>query len=146
MTVVAPLARRVEAQLRPDPSRVVGRLFLPGEELPLGRSRAGTVIARVLALPEAEVEKVAAQLVSDFSQRHREYPAMLAEHAAIIRPQTPATPAMTPARAVVMGASFTAEYAVEGAALCNPSAVLHPDQSDLAPGQARVAVSLRGIN
>jgi predicted GH43/DUF377 family glycosyl hydrolase len=145
VTVVAPLARRVDAQLLPDPRRVVARLFLPGEELPLGRSRAGAVIARVLALPEAEVEKVAAQLVSDFSQRHREYLAMLAEHASIIHSQAQTAPAMTPARALVMGASFTAEYAVEGAALCNPSAVLHPDQSNLAPGQARVAVSLRGI-
>jgi len=145
VTVAASLARRVDAQLLPDPRRVVAQLFLPGEELPLGRSRAGAVIARVLALSEAEVERVAAQLIEDFSQRHRDYPAMLAEHASIIRSQTQTTPAMTPARALVMGASFTAEYAVEGAALCNPSAVLHPDQSDLAAGQARVAISLRGI-
>ncbi len=145
MTVAAPLARRVDAELLPDPRRVVARLFLPGEELPLGRSRAGAVIARVLALSETEVERVADQLLDDFSQRHREYPAMLAEHASIIRSQTQTTPAMSPARALVMGASFTAEYAVEGAALCNPSAVLHPDQSGLAAGQARVAISLRGI-
>jgi predicted GH43/DUF377 family glycosyl hydrolase len=52
---------------------------------------------------------------------------------------------MSEARSLVLGASFTAEYAVEGAALCNPSAVLHPDQSGLDEGQARVAVSLRGI-
>ena len=120
MTVAAPLARRVDAELLPDPRRVVARLFLPGEELPLGRSRAGAVIARVLALSETDVERVADQLLDDFSQRHREYPAMLAEHASIIRSQTQTTPAMTPARALVMGASFTAEYAVEGAALCNP--------------------------
>ena len=147
MTVAAPLARRVEAELLPDPRRVVARLFLPGEELPLGRSRAGAVITRVLALSETEVERVADQLLDDFSQRHREYAAMLAEHASIMRSQTqpPTTPAMSPARALVMGASFTAEYAVEGAALCNPSAVLHPDQSGLAIGQARVAISLRGI-
>jgi predicted GH43/DUF377 family glycosyl hydrolase len=44
-----------------------------------------------------------------------------------------------------MGASFTAEYAVEAAALCNPSAVLHPDQSGLRAGQARLALSLRAI-
>ena len=44
-----------------------------------------------------------------------------------------------------MGASFTAEYAVEAAALCNPSAVLHPDQGGLRAGEARLAVSLRAI-
>jgi predicted GH43/DUF377 family glycosyl hydrolase len=45
----------------------------------------------------------------------------------------------------VLGASFTSEYAVEGAALCNPSAVEHPDQTGLAPGQLRVAIALRSI-
>ncbi len=43
------------------------------------------------------------------------------------------------------GCLFTAEYATEAAALCNPSAVAHPDQSGLGPGQLRVAVSLRAI-
>ena len=45
----------------------------------------------------------------------------------------------------MLGATFTAEYAVEAAALCNPSAVEHPDQSGLLPGQLRVAVALRAI-
>jgi predicted GH43/DUF377 family glycosyl hydrolase len=120
-------------------------LFLPGEELPMGRSRAGAVIARVLALPEDEVERVAAALLVDFSQRHREYAEMLADHASMMRSQVQSTPAMSQARSLVLGASFTAEYAVEGAALCNPSAVLHPDQSGLVGGQVRIAISLRGI-
>jgi predicted GH43/DUF377 family glycosyl hydrolase len=46
---------------------------------------------------------------------------------------------------LLLGATFSAEYAIEGAALCNPSAVPHPDQSGLEPGQLRVAVSLRSI-
>ena len=37
------------------------------------------------------------------------------------------------------------EYAIEAAALCNPSVVPHPDQGGLEPGELRVAVSLRGI-
>ena len=143
--IVGTMAHRVDAQLRPDPSRVIARLFLPGEELPRGRSRAGAVIARVLALSEDEVERVAAQLLTDFSGRHREYAAMLADHASRMRSHLKKTPPMTEARALVMGAAFTAEYAVEGAALCNPSAVLHPDQTHLLAGEARIAISLRGI-
>jgi predicted GH43/DUF377 family glycosyl hydrolase len=145
VTVTASLARRVEAQLAPDPARVVAKLFLPGEELPLGHSRTGAVIARVFALPEDEVERVAAALLAEFGDRHREYAAMLADHASMMRSQVQSTPEMSEARSLVLGASFTAEYAIEGAALCNPSAVLHPDQSGLGEGQARVAVSLRGI-
>lgn len=145
MTGATSLAHRVDAQLAPDLTRVVAKLFLPGEELPLGRSRAGAVVARVMALPEDEVERVAAALLVDFSQRHREYVEMLIDHASMMRLQVHSTPAMSEARSLVLGASFTAEYAVEGAALCNPSAVLHPDQSDLVEGQARIAISLRGI-
>ena len=108
---------------------MVAKLFLPGEELPSGHSRAGAVIARVLALPEDEVERVAAALRVDFSHRHRDYVAMLTDHASMMRSQVQTTPVMSEARTLVLGASFTAEYAVEGAALCNPSAVLHPDQA-----------------
>jgi predicted GH43/DUF377 family glycosyl hydrolase len=145
VTALRALAHHVDAQLRPDPGRVIARLFLPGEELPNGRSRSAAVIARVLALPEPVIEATAAQLVADFSDRHREYPAMLAEHASMVRSHLRKSPAMSPARALVLGASFTAEYALEGAALCNPSAVPHPDQTGLDQGQLRVAVSLRAI-
>jgi predicted GH43/DUF377 family glycosyl hydrolase len=99
----------------------------------------------VLALPETDVECMAASVLRDFSGRHRNYAAMLADHALLVDSHMDETPEMSPERALLMGAAFTAEYAVEGAALCNPSAVLHPDQSGLQSGQARVAVSLRGI-
>jgi len=145
VTGQAPLVRYAPAELRADPGRVIARLFLPGEELPTTRSRAGAVIARVLALPESEVEELAAGLLRDFSGRHRDYPALLASHASIVSPHLGEAPDLSMARALLLGASFTAEYAVEGAALCNPSALLHPDQTSLQPGQARVAVSLRGI-
>jgi predicted GH43/DUF377 family glycosyl hydrolase len=139
------IARRSDATLHADPSRVIARLFLPGEERPLERSRAGAVVDRVLALPEPEVRQRAAQLLADFSERHRDYPAMLADHARMIGSHLRHASELSADRAVVLGASFTAEYAVEGAALCNPSAVLHPSQTGLPAGQARIAVSVRGI-
>jgi predicted GH43/DUF377 family glycosyl hydrolase len=46
---------------------------------------------------------------------------------------------------LVLGSAFTAQFAVEGAALCNPSAVEHPSQDGLRDGELRVAVSLRCI-
>jgi predicted GH43/DUF377 family glycosyl hydrolase len=52
---------------------------------------------------------------------------------------------VSPARLLLLGACFTAEYAVEGAAVTNPSALPHPDQSGLPPGALRVVLSLRGI-
>ena len=139
------LIHRIETTLPPDPGRVIARLFLPGEELPSGHSRTGAVAARVLALPESDVERLAAQLVDDFSHRHHDYSTMLRAHAAIISPHLHDETPLSASRELLLGATFTAEYAVEAAALCNPSAVLHPDQTGLSAGQARIAVSLRGI-
>ncbi len=139
------LVHHSAAALRPQPDRVVGRLFLPGEELPPGPSRAAAVVQRVLALPEPQVEQMAAGLLRDFGSRHRNYPEMLTAHAAAVSSRVDNEVALSPARTLVLGASFTAEYTLEGAALCNPSAVPSPDQTGLSPGQLRVAVSLRCI-
>src|SRR3974377_958989 len=46
-------------------------------------------------------------------------------------------------RRLLMGAYFTQEYALESAALFNPSMVWHPDQSGLEPGSRRFLLSLR---
>jgi predicted GH43/DUF377 family glycosyl hydrolase len=140
-----PIARHSDAALRADPGRVIARLFLPGEERPLERSRAGAVVERVLALPELEVRQRAAQLLGDFSARHWDYQAILANHATLVGSHVQHASEISADRAVLLGASFTAEYAVEGAALCNPSAVLHPSQAGLRAGQVRIALSLRGI-
>jgi len=138
-------AHRVPAGLLPDPSRVLARLFLPGEELPGGRSRAGAVVGRVMGLPEHQVERLATALLDGYSSRHRDYSSTLIQHAGVVGSHVPTAQPMSTARTLLLGASFTCEYALEGAALCNPSAVPHPDQSGLLPGQLRVAVSLRGI-
>jgi predicted GH43/DUF377 family glycosyl hydrolase len=139
------IAHRIRAGLRPDPARVIARLFLPGEELHRGRSRASQVIDRVMSLAEDEVERLAAGLVSDFGHRHSNYQALLRRHASIVSAHIEEPRELTDARRLLLGATFTAEYATEAAALCNPSAMLSPDQGGLHTGQARVALSLRGI-
>jgi predicted GH43/DUF377 family glycosyl hydrolase len=139
------LARRTSAELHADPSRVVARLFLPGEEAHLAHSRAGAIAARVMALDEATIEAVAARLDRDFVKRHRDFSQLLDRNAAIVAAHVEEGVQLSQARRLVLGASFTAEYASEAAALCNPSAFLHPDQSGLEAGQIRVALSLRAI-
>jgi predicted GH43/DUF377 family glycosyl hydrolase len=139
------ISRRISAELQPDPARVVARLFLPGEELHRARSRASQVVDRVMSLAEDEVERLAAGLLCDFGDRHHDYQALLQRHASIVSGHVAEARELTAARTLLLGASFTAEYATEGAALCNPSAVLHPDQDGVGDGQVRVALSLRGI-
>ncbi len=139
------IAHRVDAELHPDPARVVARLFLPGEELKRAHSRASQVVGRVMSLAEDEAERLAAGLVRDFGGRHRNYQELLRRHASIVSAHVEEARELTAARTLLLGASFTAEYATEGAALCNPSAVLSPDQSGLHAGQARLALSVRAI-
>jgi len=139
------IAHRIQASLLPDPARVLARVFLPGEELHHTHSRASQVIDRVMNLPEDEVERLAASLAGNFGSRHHNFEALLRRHASIVAAYIKDASALTAARTLLLGATFTAEYATEGAALCNPSAVLAPDQQGLGPGQARVAVSVRGI-
>ncbi|MDX6230094.1 MAG: hypothetical protein QOI76_3484 [Frankiales bacterium] len=139
------LAHHVDATLRPDLGRVIARLFLPGEELPNGHSRGGAIVRRVLALDEAEVGALVGQLLKDFEPRHRHYREVLMANASMVRSHVRPSSRLSADRELLLGACFTAEFAVEGAALCNPSAVLHPDQTGLQPGQARLVVSLRAI-
>jgi hypothetical protein len=116
------IAHRVQAGLRADPTRVVARLFLPGA-----------------------AERLAAGLIRDFGGRHHDYEALLRRNASTVSAHIEKAAELTAARTLLLGATFTAEYATEAAGLCNPSAVLGPDQGGLRPGQVRVALSVRGI-
>ena len=138
-------ARIHTAELSAQPDRVIAQLFLPGEEWSAEHSRAGEIIARVMAMPPDQTEALAAELTHDFGSRHPDVRALFLENADVVSTRLADPVDISVARRLVLGASFTAEYAVEGAALCNPSAVEHPDQTGLAPGQRRVAVALRAI-
>jgi predicted GH43/DUF377 family glycosyl hydrolase len=48
-------------------------------------------------------------------------------------------------RQLLIGAYFTQEYALEGAALFNPSMVAHPDQGGLATGSTRFLMTVRAL-
>ena len=139
------LARRTDAVLDPDRGRVVARLFLPGEESTRGQSRAAAVVERVRGLGATEAAALASDVLSRFGARHRDLLDTLTADAAVVGAHLVDGDRLSEAQALVLGACFTAEYAVEGAALCNPSAVVHPDQHGLEPGALRVAVSLRAI-
>ena len=140
-----PRVQRTEHAVRPDPARVIARLFLPGEEPHLAHSRAQEVVARVMALDDAEVEHLVAGLIDGFAGRHPDYEQLLDSHASVVASHVEDAQRLSAGRRLLLGATFTAEYAVEAAAVCNPSAVPHPDQTGLGDGQIRLAVSVRGI-
>ena len=64
---------RTEHRIRPDASRTIGRLFVPGQEtLIRGGSRALAVIDRILDLNEQEVEHTLARTLARFSAGYRD--------------------------------------------------------------------------
>jgi len=137
---------RLPLRLRPDPRRVVARLFLPGQEmLSNGESRAAGVIERILALSDEEVARAIDEVVTGFDGRHRRIHSTLEDHFDVVAHRLGGGVPPSPERRLLIGAFFTSEYSVEAAALCNPSIVLAPDQDGMPPGQVRFVMSLRGI-
>jgi predicted GH43/DUF377 family glycosyl hydrolase len=132
-------------ELGPDPSRVVARLFLPGEGFTRTGSRAAGIIERIQAFSPEQLAVEAAQLLAAFGDRHEDFRMLLERHAETVAFRSTDSSALGPDEAIVLGAAFTAEHSVEAAALCNPSAVVHPDQGGLEPGELRLAVALRAI-
>jgi predicted GH43/DUF377 family glycosyl hydrolase len=123
---------------------VVSRLFVPGQELVGGsESRAATTIERLLALEECEVTVALEELFARFAHRHDDLAAVFDDHAARVRDYLTTT--ITTQRRRLIGAAFTHEYSIEGAAICNPSLVAHPDQRGLATGSLRVVMSVRAV-
>jgi predicted GH43/DUF377 family glycosyl hydrolase len=134
-----------DALIEHDPGRVVTRLFLPGESPASSEARVDAVVARVLALPADVLRATAESAVADFGVRHGDPEEILITHAEAVLERDALPGRLSRAQEIVIGSVFTADYAVEGAALCNPSAVVHPSQAGLGPDDLRVAVSLRCI-
>ena len=131
-------------QMQPDVTRVIARLFVPGrEDVGPGDSRAAPVIERILALGDDEIESALTDVEARFAQRHPDLHEIFETNAAMVTSRIDPDVELSRARLLVLGAAFTHEYAIEAAALCNPSAVLHPHQVD--EGGATFVLSVRGI-
>jgi predicted GH43/DUF377 family glycosyl hydrolase len=137
------LAQRVGPRLSPDPRRVVGQLFVPGEESPHGRSRAASVLDRLLALDEDEVTRTLTALLASFSNRHDGFTDMLLDHFRVATHGMSEVDSLSRDRQLLIGACFTSEYSAESIALFNPSIAAHPDQSGLGPGELRFVMTVR---
>jgi predicted GH43/DUF377 family glycosyl hydrolase len=141
-----PLLARTQHRLRPDASRTLCRLFVPGQEtLIRGGSRAMAVIDRVLDLSEQEAEATLARTLTRFSGRHRDLAETLEQNYELVAHRLGAGIRIGRSRRQLIGAYFTQEYSLEAAALFNPSIVAHPDQEGCLPGEVRFVMSLRAV-
>ncbi len=140
------LARRSPVRIAADKSRVVTRLFVPGNEgFDHQESRSSTVLQRVLALSDEEVRQSYEDVWARFEGRHRCLTETFLRHADELSDRLDPDLRLSRTRRLLLGATFTSEYAIEGAALCNPSMVVHPDQTGVEPGELRFVMSVRAI-
>lgn len=143
--VASDVAVRQPLRLWPDASRVITKLFVPGHPDPRSGQQVTDAVSHILALDEEEVRAGVAELVGRFGDRHRDLDDTFRHHADRIANRVEDGAELSDARRMLLGAAFTHEYSVEAAALCNPSAVLAPDQRDAAPGCADLVLSVRQI-
>lgn len=145
MAGVTELVTRLDIRLDPDRTRVLARVFVPGHEQLDEQSRATGVLARILGLPDGQVQQALQHVRARYGGRHRDLEQVLLTHAALLDHRIPDGSFLSPDRRALLGAYFTQELALEGAALFNPSLVAHPDQTGLRDDELRFVMSLRAV-
>lgn len=129
---------RYNLNLAPDSSRVLIRPFIPNEA-----HRITAVLGRALSLSEEETEQQLAHVQRAFSERHTNINRVLLQHFERVSPHLFLSKPLSTPRKLFIGSLFTGEYALESAALFNPSIIPHPDQTGLPDGALRFVMSLR---
>lgn len=98
-----------------------------------------------MAIPEAQVSALNADILQRFEGRHRGFKQMLERQYAAVRHHIADADSVSMPRRLLIGSYFTHEYAVEAAALFNPSIVLAPDQQGARSGGQRFVMSVRAV-
>ncbi|WAC19035.1 glycoside hydrolase family 130 protein [Luteolibacter sp. SL250] len=124
--------------LHPDNSRVLVRTFIPSDTTAVLR-----IIERALLTEEQEVTLLLTDLHKQFGGRHQRIEAAWRRSYSAVRSHIRHEESLSEQRRLYIGALFSGEYALESAALFNPSIVPHPDQSGLAEDELRFVMSLR---
>ena len=130
-------AKRIGPTLAPDRTRVLLRPFYPTTD-----DIARRIVARVMALPEPEVDRLLGIVLGEFENRHEQVDKIFRNRFAKVRYHVGDRKASANRQALI-GSYFTHEYSPESAALFNPSIVPHPDQTGLPKGALRFILSLR---
>ena len=129
---------RTQIVLSPNNRRVVLRAFEPPSD-----ERKLRIIARVSTLSEEDVDTLLKSVFEEFNGRHQKPREFFLRRFQAVKQYLLTDAPLSENRQLLIGAYFTQEYALESAALFNPSMVWHPDQSGLPVGSRRFVLSLR---
>jgi predicted GH43/DUF377 family glycosyl hydrolase len=136
-----------ELRLHADPSRVVVRPFhLAWQASGPDVERVRNLVSSIIGLDPRTVRGELSIVLKDFADRHWQIERVFDERYAQIEAALKLD-GRTLRRQTkrLIGAYFCHEYSYAAAALMNPSAVRHPDQTGLQPGSVRILLSLRAV-
>jgi predicted GH43/DUF377 family glycosyl hydrolase len=136
-SIIKPLVKRKKTKIERDTSRVIARANIPN------MSRIRNIINRVVKLTEEDAEKLLHKINYDFVDRHKDIESQFVRHYNKVLEFVPKAEQVSKTKRLLIGAYFTMEYAIESAALFNPSIIPHPDQSNVPKGSLRFIMSLR---
>jgi hypothetical protein len=119
---------RVSEQLEPDPTRVIPRFFGPGDE-----KRLRGIIERIRALDRSEVSELVSSPRRSFRKKHPDLAMSAKRNYDAVKYLISDAGSIGKKRQLLIGAYFTMEYAIESAALFNPSMVpaIIQDEADV---------------
>jgi predicted GH43/DUF377 family glycosyl hydrolase len=131
--------KRLPHRIEPNPNRVISRFFDADE------AKTKRRINRVLTLSKQETSRLLDELREDYVDQHRDIESVWSQHFQRVEAFIPtdANKTLDENQRLLVGAYFTMEYAIESAALFNPSMVPTADQSGLPEGSRRFLMSLR---
>jgi predicted GH43/DUF377 family glycosyl hydrolase len=125
----------------PDSSRIVARYFMNGDQ------RTQKMLSHIMTLDEKQVTDTLEQILREFARRHRNISTIFYKHCENIRGIIEGMQInydnLSNERKMLIGSYCTMEYAIESAAIFNPSIVEDFDQSNLEKGEKRVIISFR---
>ena len=135
-------------RLHADPSRVVVRPFHIGWMASQngGLSRSQRLINEVLGMSPQAARDQLELVLKDFEARHwQTRRVFMTRYDEIASAHGLDGGAIGDEKRQLIGAYFCHEYSYAAAALMNPSAVPHPDQSGMEDGAMRIVMSLRAV-
>lgn len=132
--------QRTGVFLRPNNSRVVIRPFELANDV-----RTQRIIARIMAQSEEEAGRQLTVVMRDFGDRHQRIREFFLHRFDQVRRLLLTDQPVSEERRLLIGSYFTQEYALESAALFNPSMIWHPNQAGLPVGSRRFILSLRAV-
>ena len=134
-------------RLHADPSRVVVRPFhIPIDSSGNVPSRTQRLVGEVLEMSPSDAREQLEEVLKDFEARHWQTRRVFMTRYDEVEDQLGLDGgAIGDEKRQLIGAYFCHEYSYAAAALMNPSAVPHFDQSGMSPGSMRVIMSMRAV-